>query len=67
MSELTLHARLRALGIVGAADGLDDLVALATQKRWSPTQILEHVADMGTPCTRPRPSDDDVGRACSRT
>ncbi len=46
MSELTLHARLRALGIVGAADGLDDLVALATQKRWSPTQILEHVADM---------------------
>ena len=46
MSELPLHARLRALGIVGAADGLDDLVALATQKRWSPTQLLEHVADM---------------------
>jgi hypothetical protein len=38
MSERTLHARLRALGILGAADGLDDLVALATQKRWSPTQ-----------------------------
>ena len=46
MSELSLQARLNALGIVGAADGLDDLVALATKKRWGPTQLLEHVVDI---------------------
>ncbi len=46
MSEATLHARLGALGLSGAADALDDLVSLATKKRWGPTQILEHVADI---------------------
>ena len=46
MSELSLQARLNALGIVGAADGLDDLVALATKKRWGPTQLLEHLVDI---------------------
>ena len=46
MSETTLHARLGALGLSGAADGLDDLVALATKKRWGAAQILEHVADI---------------------
>lgn len=46
MSELSLQARLNALGIVGAADGLDDLVALATKKRWGPTQLLEYVVDI---------------------
>lgn len=44
MAEATLHERLRALGLFGAASALDDIVALATKKRWSPTQILEHVA-----------------------
>ena len=46
MSEATLHDRLRALGLIGAADQFDDLVALATKKRWSPAQIFEHVADI---------------------
>jgi DNA replication protein DnaC len=46
MSDRTLDARLRALGLVGIADGFDDLVALATKKRWGPTQVLEHVADI---------------------
>jgi DNA replication protein DnaC len=46
MSDVVLHDRLRALGIIGAAEGLDDLIALATKKRWGPTQILEHVADI---------------------
>lgn len=41
-----LAARLHALGLAVAGNGLDDLVALATQKRWSPTQILEHIADL---------------------
>jgi DNA replication protein DnaC len=44
MSEAALHHRLRALGLLGAAQELDDLVALATKKRWGTTQILEHVA-----------------------
>src|SRR4051812_3385914 len=46
MSEATLRTRLVALGLSAAADGLDDLVALATKKRWGPTQIFEHVADI---------------------
>ena len=46
MSEATLHARLRALGLGGAAEQFDDIVALATKKRWSPAQLFEHVADI---------------------
>jgi DNA replication protein DnaC len=46
MSEPTLHARLRALGLSGTTDCLDDLIALATKKRWGPSQILDHVADV---------------------
>jgi DNA replication protein DnaC len=40
-----LRSRLRALGLATASGMLDDLVALATKKRWSPVEILEHVAD----------------------
>ena len=46
MSDASLHARLRTLGLVGAAASLDDVVALATTKRWGATQILEHLADI---------------------
>jgi len=46
MTESSLHARLRALGLIATGDALDDLVALATQKRWGATQLLEHVADL---------------------
>jgi DNA replication protein DnaC len=46
MSDATLQHRLRALGLQGAAGELDDLIALATKKRWGPTQMLEHVADI---------------------
>ena len=41
-----LRERLRALSLVAAGSALDDLVALATKKRWGPTEILEHVADI---------------------
>jgi len=44
MSELA--ARLHALGLATASDSLDDLVALATKKRWGPTEILEHIAQI---------------------
>jgi DNA replication protein DnaC len=40
---LDLAARLRALGLRHTADQLSDLIALATKKRMSATQILEHV------------------------
>ena len=38
-----LGERLRALGLLTASAQLDDLIALATKKRWGPTEILEHV------------------------
>lgn len=46
MSDDSLRDRLRALGLVASADALDDIVALATQKRWGAPQIFEHVADL---------------------
>ncbi len=46
MADASLHERLRALGLVAAASSLDDIIATATKKRWGPTQILEHVADL---------------------
>ena len=36
---------LRAIGLPHTAAELDDLVALATKRRWGPTQLLEHVAE----------------------
>ena len=41
----TLAEALRAIGLTHTAGELDDLVALATKRRWSPTQILEHITE----------------------
>lgn len=41
----TLADQLKAIGLGHLADHLDDVVALATKKRFSPTQLLEHVVD----------------------
>jgi DNA replication protein DnaC len=41
-----LRTRLRALGLLTVSSSLDDLVALATKKRWGPAETLEHVADL---------------------
>ena len=41
-----LTDRLAAIGLRHTAAHLDDLIASATRKRWSPTQILEHVAEI---------------------
>lgn len=41
----TLAAALCAIGLPHTAGELDDLVALATKRRWGPTQLLEHIAD----------------------
>jgi DNA replication protein DnaC len=40
----TLSDHLRQLGLVHTATELNDLVARATQKRWSPVVLLEHLA-----------------------
>jgi DNA replication protein DnaC len=40
----TLTDQLRQLGLVHTADDLNDLVARATQKRWSPVVLIEHLA-----------------------
>jgi DNA replication protein DnaC len=40
-----LAESLRAIGLAYTATQLDDLVALATKRRWSATQILEYVAE----------------------
>ncbi len=41
----TLSDQLRQLGLVYTATELNDLVARATQKRWSPVVLLEHLAN----------------------
>lgn len=40
-----LADQLAALGLRATAAQLDDLVALATKRRWSPMQLLEHLAE----------------------
>lgn len=41
----SLAQSLRTIGLAHTAAELDDLVALATKRRWSATQILEHITD----------------------
>ena len=43
-----LPASLQHIGLMATASSLDDLIARATEKRWSPLQLLEHVADIET-------------------
>ena len=40
----TLTTELRRLGLNRTADDLNDIIAQATRKRWSPTALLEHIA-----------------------
>lgn len=37
--------RLRTLGLLATAAEFDDLVALATKKRWGPDQLIEHIVE----------------------
>ena len=54
---------LRAIGLAHTATELDDLVALATKRRWSVTQILEHVADAEQRERAERSLERRVGRS----
>ena len=38
-----LHCQLEALGLRGMAEQIDDALGLGTKKRWSSTQLLEHL------------------------
>ena len=58
----TLADALRAIGLTHTAAELDDLVALATKRRWSATQLLEHIADAER---RERPSAASRSRPLS--
>jgi DNA replication protein DnaC len=42
---MSLADQLRALGLRHAGAHLDDIIDQATRKRWSPAQLLEHIAD----------------------
>jgi len=42
----TLAEQLGAIGLHHTAGALDDLVAVATKKRWSAVQLLEHIAEV---------------------
>jgi DNA replication protein DnaC len=41
-----IKSRLHALGLCATSAKLDDIIALATKKRWGAAEILEHVADL---------------------
>ena len=41
-----LNERLRLLGLFAAAQGLDDIIALATKHRWSAPQLIEHIVEV---------------------
>jgi DNA replication protein DnaC len=41
-----LKTVLRTLGFLVSSAKLDDIVTLATKKRWGPTELLEHIADI---------------------
>lgn len=53
-----LIEQLKAIGLRLAAAQLDDIVSMATKKRWGPTEILEHVARVE--------SDDRARRSLER-
>lgn len=41
-----IKERLRALGLLVTAADLDDLIAMATKKRWGHLQLIEHIVDV---------------------
>lgn len=42
----TVSNQLKEIGLHTTASGLDDLIALATKKRWSPVQFVEHIVEV---------------------
>lgn len=46
MTDRDLRSLLRALGLTATSDALDDLIALATKKRWGPIELFEHIVSL---------------------
>jgi DNA replication protein DnaC len=46
MSMNPLAEQLSSIGLRLTASQLDDLISLATKKRWGPTEMLEHIAQL---------------------
>jgi DNA replication protein DnaC len=45
---INLAEQLAAIGLRYTAENLDDIIALTTRKRWSPTRMLEYIAEVET-------------------
>jgi DNA replication protein DnaC len=58
-----LAAALKAIGLTHTAAELDDLVALATKRRWNATQLLEHIVDAEQRERAKRSLERRVGRS----
>jgi len=43
---MSLQEQIHELGLSATASELDDIIALGTKKRWSHTQLLEHIAKL---------------------
>jgi DNA replication protein DnaC len=54
---------LRAIGLAHTAAELDDLVALATKRRWNATQLLEHIVQAEDRERTQRSLDRRIGRS----
>ena len=54
---------LKLIGLDHTAANLDDLVALATKRRWGPAQILEHVAEAEQAQRATRSLERRIGRS----
>ena len=63
MSNDALVDQLKAMNLSSIATQLDDLIALATKKRWGPTEILEHVVALETQDRARRGLERRLGRS----
>ena len=63
MSNDSLVDQLKAMNLSSIATQLDDLIALATKKRWGPTEILEHVVALETQDRARRGLERRLGRS----
>ena len=59
----TLAESLKAIGLTHTAAELDDLVALATKRRWNATQLLEHIVDAEQRARAKRSLERRIGRS----
>ena len=45
---MTLHEQLDTIGLKAVGEDLDDILAHAAKRRWSHTQLLEHLVALET-------------------